>query len=85
MIQHLAYPALLNVADFAGAHVGHDFVEDADEDLLFPRNCHCQLVAVGGLTADVQAFQLELTQTPDTRCEVADHGVDFIDGQCLQG
>ncbi|MNN20327.1 hypothetical protein D3C81_1336030 [compost metagenome] len=85
VIEDIADPALLDLADFAGAHVGHDFVEDADQDLLLPRYRHGQLVAVVGFTADIQTVEFELAQAPDARCEVADHRVDFIGGQCLQG
>ncbi|MNP65399.1 hypothetical protein D3C76_1609860 [compost metagenome] len=83
MIQNITDPALLNLADFTGAHVGHDLVENANQDLLLPWHSHSQLVAVGGFTADIQTVELELAQAPDTRSKVANHRINFVGSQRL--
>lgn len=59
------HPALLDLADFAAAHVGYHFVEYADQYFLVARGGHGQLVAVGRFAADVEAVELELAQAPD--------------------
>ncbi|MNG93823.1 hypothetical protein D3C79_528050 [compost metagenome] len=85
LIDHITYPALLDVADLRRTHVGHDLVENTDQDFLVPWCSHRQLIAVGGFAADIEPFELELAQGPDAGGEIADHGVHFVDGQCLQG
>lgn len=85
MIEHTAHPALLDRADFVRAEIGQDLIENAYQDLAVPRHAHGQLVAVGRLAADVEAFELELAQAPDTGGKVADHGIDLVGGQGLQG
>ena len=84
MVEHAAHPVLLDGADFLGAEVGEHLVENAYQDLVFPRDAHRQLIAIGGFAADVETVELELTQAPDTGGEVADHGVHFVGGQGLQ-
>ncbi|MCY1406596.1 hypothetical protein D9M71_218670 [compost metagenome] len=85
MVEDLADPALLDITDFAGRHVGQKLVEDAHQDFLLQWRSHGQLVAVGRFARYVQAFELELAQAPDGGGEVANNGIDFVGGQCLQG
>ncbi|MNN19784.1 hypothetical protein D3C81_1330380 [compost metagenome] len=56
LIDHIADPALLDLPDLVTRHVGHDLVEDADQDLLVTRCGHGQLVAVGRFAADIKAI-----------------------------
>ncbi|MND89036.1 hypothetical protein D3C80_810780 [compost metagenome] len=85
VVEYLADPALLDVAYFTGGHVGKNLVEDAYQYFLLVRHGHRQLVAVRRLARYIQAIELELAQAPDARGEVADHGVDLVGGQGLQG
>ncbi|MCY1512921.1 hypothetical protein D9M68_474010 [compost metagenome] len=85
LIEFDSDPGLLQGGDFFGAEFAEQLVEDADQHRLRRRGGHRQLVAVGRLATDVQAFQLELAQAPDAGGEVADEGVGLLGGQRLQG
>ncbi|MNC68090.1 hypothetical protein D3C75_1186470 [compost metagenome] len=65
MVDHITHPALLDLADFAAAHVGHDFVQNAHQHFVVAWCGHGQLVAVGRFATDVEPIELELAQAPD--------------------
>ncbi|MOA19851.1 hypothetical protein D3C78_1402580 [compost metagenome] len=83
MIDDVTDPMLLNGADFGGAHVRQDFVENTDEDCVVAGYGHGQLIAIGGFTADIQPIELELTQAPDAGRQIAHHRIHCTRGQRL--
>ncbi|MNE38936.1 hypothetical protein D3C81_1426830 [compost metagenome] len=84
MIEDVADPTFLDGADFRRAHVCQDFVENADQNFVVAGYAHGHLIAVRGLTADIQPVELELAQAPDAGGQIPHNGVYFIGRQCLQ-
>ena len=60
-------------------------LSSADQHALATRGGHGQLIAIERLAADIDAVELELAQAPDAGGKIADHGIDLVGRQRLQG